>query len=367
MNAFMKAAMVVTVAFCGSAASAQITIDTVHVGNPGNAGDSAWWPDGPYGAVAYEYDIGTFEVKTSEYVAFLNAVAKTDTYALYNTQMWSNQWGCKIQRTGSSGSYSYSVAADRSNRPVNYVSWGDAVRFANWMHNGQPVGAQGPGTTEDGAYALNGAVSAEDLLLIVRDPSATWVLASQDEWYKAAYHKNDGVTSNYWLYATQSDDLPSNFLGDPDLGNNANWRPNGNYSIGSPYFCTPGGEFENSESPYGTFDQTGNVWEWTEGLQEGARGMFGGCWNSMQDIELLSGYLSGDSPASQNSMWGFRLARVTPPCPADFNHDGFVNGDDYDSFASLFESGEAGADFNHDGFVNGDDYDIFASHFEAGC
>ena len=24
------------------------------------------------------------------------------------------------------------------------------------------------------------------------------------------------------------------------------------------------GEFENSESPYGTFDQGGNVWEWNE-------------------------------------------------------------------------------------------------------
>lgn len=64
--------------------------------------------------------------------------------------------------------------------------------------------------------------------------------------------------------------------------------------------------------------------------------------------------------------------RQTAPSPVfmcfgDFNCDGFVNGDDYDSFASLFESGEIGADFNHDGFVNGDDYDAFASRFEVGC
>ncbi|MFO0836820.1 MAG: S8 family serine peptidase [Phycisphaerales bacterium] len=55
------------------------------------------------------------------------------------------------------------------------------------------------------------------------------------------------------------------------------------------------------------------------------------------------------------------------PCPADLNADGFVNGDDYDAFASAFDAGEPGADFNHDGFVNGDDYDAFASAFEAGC
>ena len=54
-------------------------------------------------------------------------------------------------------------------------------------------------------------------------------------------------------------------------------------------------------------------------------------------------------------------------CPADFNHDGFVNGDDYDAFATLFDAADPGADFNHDGFVNGDDYDGFASHFDVGC
>ncbi|NUQ54028.1 MAG: hypothetical protein HUU19_15235 [Phycisphaerales bacterium] len=54
-------------------------------------------------------------------------------------------------------------------------------------------------------------------------------------------------------------------------------------------------------------------------------------------------------------------------CAADFNCDGFVNGDDYDSFASYFEEGGIGADLNSDGFVNGDDYDFFAEHFESGC
>ena len=36
------------------------------------------------------------------------------------------------------------------------------------------------------------------------------------------------------------------------------------YTIGSPYYTTEVGEFENSESPYGTFDQGGNIWEWNE-------------------------------------------------------------------------------------------------------
>lgn len=54
-------------------------------------------------------------------------------------------------------------------------------------------------------------------------------------------------------------------------------------------------------------------------------------------------------------------------CGADFNCDGFANGNDYDEFALLFEAGDPGADITGDSFVNGDDYDAFASSFEAGC
>ncbi|MCC6969973.1 MAG: hypothetical protein IT434_07090 [Phycisphaerales bacterium] len=54
-------------------------------------------------------------------------------------------------------------------------------------------------------------------------------------------------------------------------------------------------------------------------------------------------------------------------CPGDVDQNGFVNGDDYDSFASAFDVADPDADFNADGFVNGDDYDAFAEHFDAGC
>ncbi len=56
-----------------------------------------------------------------------------------------------------------------------------------------------------------------------------------------------------------------------------------------------------------------------------------------------------------------------PHCAADFNNDGFVNGDDYDAFASAFDNAAPSADVNNDGFINGDDYDAFASHFDVGC
>jgi hypothetical protein len=54
-------------------------------------------------------------------------------------------------------------------------------------------------------------------------------------------------------------------------------------------------------------------------------------------------------------------------CAADFNHDGFVDGIDYDQFNNAFESGDLSADYNGDGFVDGIDYDMFNNDFESGC
>jgi hypothetical protein len=55
------------------------------------------------------------------------------------------------------------------------------------------------------------------------------------------------------------------------------------------------------------------------------------------------------------------------PCPADFDHNGFVNGDDADGFAIAFDAGDPAADFDGNGFVNGDDADAFMISFESGC
>jgi len=287
-----------------------VIVDTVPVGNPGNAGDfryAAWGP----GAVSYGYRIGTYEVTAGQYTQFLNAVAADDAYLLYGPAMWSNTEGCKIERSGSPGTYTYAVAPDWADRPVNFVSWGDAARFANWMHNGQPVGPQGLNTTEDGSYFLNGATTVEALAVVTRQPDATWVIPTDYEWYKAAYHKNDGVSGNYWDYPTSSNSVPSNALIDPDPGNNANFL-DVTYTVGSPYFRTVFGEFENSASPYGTFDQGGNVVEWTESMDGGWRGLRGGAYQQAGD-NLHASYLQLADPATQLKQRGFRLALVPEP------------------------------------------------------
>ena len=289
------------------------------VGNAGNAGEQSRLSVGDetwYGGVDHLYNVGKFEVTAGQYTEFLNAVAADDTYGLYNTNMWSNAYGCKIDRSGSSGSYTYSVAADWEDRPVNYVSWGDSARFSNWLTNRMPTGAQDLTTTEDGSYFLNGATSDAALLAVTRDADARYVVPSENELYKAAYHANDGISANYWEYPTGTDTTPSNDLLVTDPGNNGNfWIQPDDWTVSGPYYRTEVGDFENSDSPYGAFDMGGNVWEWNETVISGLhRGVHGGSF----DYHIAGGAMRASSRGDNSPTYeyfnvGFRVAEVPEP------------------------------------------------------
>ncbi len=241
--------------------SGQTSLQFVTVGDPGNVADTTG-----FGAVLCVYRIGKYNVTTAQYIAFLNAVATTgDPYGLYTSNMASDtSQGCGISRSGSPGSYRYSTAKN-DNFPVNYVSWGDAARFCNWLQNGQPTGAEGNGTTETGAYTLNGKTNN---LTETRKPGAAYFIPTENEWYKAAYYKGGGTNAGYWWYTTRSNAAPINTL--PDTGNHANYKDlfgTGNKDYTDPTNrLTSVGCFALSPGPYGTYDMGGDVAQWNESV-----------------------------------------------------------------------------------------------------
>jgi hypothetical protein len=134
-------------------ANAQVIIEWVTVVDAGNPDDVH---GAGYGGVDHDYRIARYEVTNGSYRAFLNAVAASDPNGLYYVHMAAQFGG--IVRNGTPGSYTYTVKdgnPEWDSRPVNFVDYYDALRFINWLHNGQPTGAQNASTTEDGAYPFS--------------------------------------------------------------------------------------------------------------------------------------------------------------------------------------------------------------------
>ena len=284
---------------------ALLALSRVTVGNSGNAADTN--TDSVYGAVSYSYQIGAYDVTGSQYTAFLNAVGSTDTYALYNASMGTDTNVAQISRSGTAGTYTYAVMNSTGNRPISYVSWFDCARFSNWMSNGQPSGAQVSTTTENGAYNVNGATTGNAVAKNATNPNTglapTFRMPLENEWYKAAYYSPDYGGSGiggYYTYATQSDSAPGTTIG--SSANQANYN-------GAINHATDVGSFTGSGSFYGTFDQSGNVWQWNDlnGAAGSSRGLRGGFWYG-DSIYVSSSNRIVIAPSGENVTVGFRLA-----------------------------------------------------------
>jgi hypothetical protein len=153
------------------------------------------------GDISYAYYMSKYEITNNEYVEFLNAVAKTDTYELYSSSMSSSGLG-GISRSGSSGNYVYTVKENKNNKPVNSVTWYSCARYCNWLHNGKPTGSGAELSTENGSYNMTETY-------ITRNNNALFFMLSEDEWHKGAYYKGGSANAGYWLYATQSNTTPN--------------------------------------------------------------------------------------------------------------------------------------------------------------
>jgi formylglycine-generating enzyme required for sulfatase activity len=196
------------------------------------------------------------------------------------------------------------------------------------MHNGQPTGAQSAETTEEGAYTLLGATSG---IGYSKNTDATWWIPSEDEWYKAAYFSPAlGETGGYWLFPTQSDTQPNSRNGSPDDANSANYGYddglsngfNGGFAVTDFPDWDPGqnyltsvGSFFSAGSTYQTFDQGGNLAEWTDGRSGNLRNYRGGSWEDFAE-SLASGNPLLAYPQDEGAFLGFRLATVSVPEPS---------------------------------------------------
>jgi formylglycine-generating enzyme len=238
-----------------------INMDFVNIGNAGNAADTTG-----YGAVGYNYRIGTYELTNAQWNVFTAAAG--------------------VPTGNPSSAYDLGATYTGAQQPANCISWYEAAQFCNYLTSGyKSLGAYQLGT--DGSITVDRA-SAISVYGIA------YVIPTENEWYKAAYYKPNG--SGYSLYANGTNTAPI-------AGVNSNYY----LAIGTPWNVIAGTMEQN-----GTYNLMGNVWEWNEAFVGSSRGLRGGSYNAIGDYPASS-YRHDADPDYEYGSVGFRVASVPEP------------------------------------------------------
>lgn len=266
------------------------TVDFVTIGNAGNANDTGaggGFYSSPYGGVPYVYRMGVTEV--------------------------SQDW---ITKATNLGMTNVTAGAWAGNQPAANMTWYEAAAFVNWLNTSK--GYQ-PAYQLDGTNTALTLWSSGDAWQLgaenrYRHKDAYYFLPSDNEWYKAAYHQNDGVTANYWDYPTGSNSIPDGI----DSNGDPNYQSvfDDGYNQGQPNAITSAG---SAASAYGTYEQGGNVIEWNESALDGSNDV------SSESRTVRAGTYGTAATALRSSAWfgvlpgdsdpivGFRVASVPEP------------------------------------------------------
>lgn len=264
------------------------SIEFVAIGHPGNAVDVYPSPGAGYGAVSYDYRMGTREISQNQ-----------------------------IDQATRAGLANVTAGAWTGSRPAANINWYEAAAFVNWLNTS--TGRQGAyDLTWDGSvWTMNLWSSSEAWTAggtnLYRHKDAYYFLPSEDEWYKAAYYHAAGT--NYFLYPTGSDSAPAAVISGTNANTAVFYSPAAVPVVDEPSEASAAGGL----SAYGTMGQGGNVMEWNEtaytginSLSSEQRAIRGGSYFA-DEFSMRASSRNYDLPTYEGNNLGFRVASVPEP------------------------------------------------------
>jgi formylglycine-generating enzyme required for sulfatase activity len=308
-------------AFAGSA-SAGIDplsgIDFVHVGAPGNA---PWMGNGSvgdqavgHGSVAYEYNIGRFEVTTAQWAEFMNAVFDRAAGDQIPFVLSPGPWGAVATTPNNAGGFRWTVPAGQEMYPVGGVTWRTCAIYCNWLCNGKSTDRS---AFMNGAYDVStfGNMATGFTDQITHNASAQYWIPTWDEYIKASHYDPNRYGPSqpgYWVW--------NNTLGRAAIaGPPGTGEANFGFTTPNP-LTIPLGSYPSIQSPWGLLDVAGGTTEWTEltfysGSNPVNRAVEGSFWGSPANAgiadSIYTGY-EGIPPGYHGYEVGFRIASSVP-------------------------------------------------------
>jgi formylglycine-generating enzyme required for sulfatase activity len=254
--------------------------DFVTVGAPGNRSwneservfPNGWTPNhiDDRGRVDYEYRILRTEVMQPQYVDFVRAFRPF--WLSLEDRPGAIESGSPTDSSFSSFGINLLGGFDIDPRYDNSavtISWRNAARYANWLHNGAPTDEASLtwDTFHTGAYTFTDESFTSGVrgTPITRNADARFWLPSLDELLKATYYNPDRYgeeEEGYWLYPHSSNDEPVPMVGQPG-GDYGAPDINGDGQI-SGWEALAVGQYPGTVSPWGLLDVLGTENEWVE-------------------------------------------------------------------------------------------------------
>ena len=223
------------------------------------------------GSVGYRYRISKNEVTTAQWLEFVNSYStQSDKMRWFGAPSF---WGARLDSSYSGPGNRWVLRTDVENAsrlPVFSISWRDAARYVNWLHNGKGTSLS---AIANGAYDTSTFTEQDDGDFITfndqrtRSAGARFWIPSLDEWVKAAHYEPrnlDGTGGRWWRYVDGGEDILVPGLpedgGQTTVGMEA-------FSNGEWIFDKPLGMYEDVVSPWGLLDVSGGASEWTEEIE----------------------------------------------------------------------------------------------------